>query len=381
MEPIIIIGAGVAAYTVAREFRKRDQHTSLIIVSEDDAANYPKPMLSNALTKNKSPDALILNDASVMAQRLNATILARHKVIQIDTDAQTITLQDEQKLSFSKLVLAVGAHPTPLPIEGDTDAILSVNNLTDYRLFRDKLASVQHIAIIGTGLIGCEFANDLLNAGFDVTLIGPGDYPLANLLPPEIGQELQQRLSDLGAKWCLSTTASTVHHSQNHAVLTLQNGDQLHADLILAAIGLRANLELARSSGLKVHRGIITDSYLRTSVTNIYAIGDCAEVDGRHLPFIQPIMIAAKALAQTLAGQPAAVHYPPMPVAVKTPVYPLVIQPPESQQPGGKWQLEPAESGLGYRALYFLPDGTLAGFALSGDCTTQKQHWLAMLCQ
>jgi len=143
----------------------------------------------------------------------------------------------------------------------------------------------------------------------------------------------------------------------------------LETDAVLSAIGLRPRIDLARRAGLTVNRGIVTDRFLGTSAADVYALGDCAEVEGQVLPFVAPIMHAARALACTLTGTPTAVVYPAMPVVVKTPAMPVVVAPPASAE--GAWELEIAEDGVDAR--FVNSAGALAGFALVGTSTNRKQ--------
>jgi rubredoxin-NAD+ reductase len=153
-------------------------------------------------------------------------------------------------------------------------------------------------------------------------------------------------------------------------VLTDAEGNKYEADLVLRAIGLAPETTLAAATGLKVNRGIVVDRLLQTSDPNIYALGDCAEVGGLVLPFILPIMQAARALAKTLAGTPTEVAYPAMPVLVKTPACPTVVSPPAAGAEG-VWQEEAIEGGL--QSLFHSPSGELLGFALMGEATKARQ--------
>jgi len=372
MEAVIIIGTGIAAYTLAREFRKLDATSPLVLITEDDGRSYPKPMLSNALTKGKTADQIAMFDAQAMAVKLDATILTHTVVTTIDPEAKQISMSDGQLLAYGQLVLAVGAKPIRIPIDGDAaDEVLSVNNLADYALFRDTLIDAKRVAIIGPGLIGCEFANDLINVGIAVSVIGPSLLPMDALLPTPIAEELKMTLADAGVDWHFETSTQSINHSDSTYEITLTNGDKLNADVVISAVGLRANTALASSAGLNLNRGIVTNEFLQTSQPNIYALGDCAEVSGHNLLFIAPIMAAAKALAKTLAGELTAVKYPAMPVAVKTPSYPLITAPP-ARDAVGEWKFEASPSGFGIKGLFVAANEDLLGFVLSGDMVSEK---------
>ncbi|MFP5344439.1 MAG: FAD-dependent oxidoreductase [Gammaproteobacteria bacterium] len=369
MHSIVIIGTGLAGYTTARELRKLDKDTPLTLVSADDGCFYSKPMLSNAFAQGKTAEQLATQDVAQMQVQLNATILAHTRVNSIDTARHTVTC-DGKTLPYSKLVLALGADPIRAPLAGDAaDQVLTVNDLADYARLRKALEGAKRIVIIGAGLIGCEFANDLCTAGFSVHVVDPNPAPLNRLLPEAAGAQLRAALGRTGAEWHANTKAVSVNRAHNGYRVTLADGAALEADVVLSAIGLKPRVLLAQQAGIKINRGIVTDRYLQTSAPDVYALGDCAEVEGLVLPFVMPIMHAARALARTLAGTPAPVVYPAMPVVVKTPAYPIVVSPPPAGV-SGAWQVTEGEEGV--RALFYDTQQHLHGFALTGKSTSEK---------
>ena len=156
----------------------------------------------------------------------------------------------------------------------------------------------------------------------------------------------------------------------NALVLRLSDGTTIVADAVLSAVGLRPNLDLARKAGIATRRGIVVDRYLEASTPGVFALGDCAEVEGLVLPFVMPIMQAARALAKTLSGTRTAVSYPAMPVVVKTPAHAVVVAPPS---PGGEGHWEVTVTEQGARAVYRDGQGRLLGFALTGAAVAEKQ--------
>jgi rubredoxin-NAD+ reductase len=370
MSAIVIIGTGLAGYTTAREFRKLDAVTPLHLISRDDGSFYSKPILSNALALKKIPAQIALNTAADMERQLAATVSARSLASSIDPVAHHVTVNGETN-EYSKLVLAVGADPIHPPLAGDAaESVMSVNDLSDYTRFRHALNGKRRIVILGAGLIGCEFANDLRSAEIEVDVIEPGTQPIIRFLPPQTANFLRSALEAAGVRFHFDTTAQSVMHATSGLAVALANGTTIETDLVLSATGLRPRVDLARDAGLEVDRGIVTNALLQTSAADVYALGDCAEVVGLNLPFVMPIMQAARVLAKTLHGSPTPVNYPAMPVVVKTPACPTVVCPPP---PGieGKWEESVAADGV--RALFHDSAGTLRGFALVGSATKDKQ--------
>jgi rubredoxin-NAD+ reductase len=369
MHPIVIIGSGLAGYNLARELRKLDRETPLAIVTADGGQFYSKPTLSNALASSKTPAAIPLSTAEQMAAQLGATVRTHARVTALDVAARRIHI-GEETVPYLKLVLAFGADQVQLPLAGNAvDAAMTVNGLDDYARFRAALEGKRRIVIIGAGLIGCEFSNDLASAGYSVHAVDIAAQPLPRLLPAAGAALLQQKFAALGIHWHLGTSVEAIDHDGDALRIALANGETIAADLVLSAIGLKPKLDLAHAAGLTIRRGIVVDRYLATSAEDVYALGDCVEVEGLVLPFVMPIMHAARALAATLAGRRSAVAYPAMPVLVKTPSCPTIVAPPANGAIG-EWLIERGEDSV--KSLFIDGSGKLLGFALNGAATAER---------
>ncbi len=368
--PLIIIGSGLAGYMLAKEWRKLDTATPLTIITADDGGFYSKPLLSTAFAQHKQPDQLMVASAEVMAQELTATILCWSKVTAIDPVAQHIIINEQTSLEFSRLVMACGAEIIHPPLTGDavTD-VQTVNTLCDYRHFRQWLSGKKHVAILGAGLVGCEFANDFINAGYAIDIIAPDPYPLAALLPEPAAKLLQDLLGKQGIQWRLGHVAKSVARRNQQVAITLSNDQELLVDGVFSAVGLRPQLSLAKSAGIQVNRGIVVNRWQQTNFPAIFALGDCAEVAGVVQMYVAPLLQSARALAKILTGGHEPVHYPAMPIVLKTPALPLVFS---AVPPGivGEWHVE--GEGHHLRVLFHDQAGQLRGFVLAGDKIRDK---------
>lgn len=373
----VIVGSGLAGYTVARELRKLAPDTAITIITRDDGRSYSKPQLSTGFGQGKSADQLALASAEQMAAQLQATILNNTSVLAIDTETHSVAT-DKGPIQFTNLILAIGARQNPPKLQGSGAAsVMTINDLTDYARFRNAVSreNPAPIVLLGAGLIGCEFANDLAGAGFKVHVVTLGETALAPLLPVELGHALQMALGTLGVHWHCNTSITTVEKGETAFTVLLANGTQIVAQAVLSATGLRPNIELALSSGIKTNRGIIVNQFMETSAPSVYAIGDCAERDGTVLPYVLPLMNQARAVAKTIAGTPTPVIYPVMPVVVKTPIHPLSFVLPNNAS--GQWDIQGDLTGK--KCLLFRDDGKLLGFALSGNANSDKAALVKLL--
>ena len=372
--PVVVVGSGLAGYTLARELRRRDAGLALVVVTADGGEVYSKPMLSTALARHQAPDDLVQKDAAAQALDLGLEIRTRTRVLAIDRVARNLAIETPRgsdALAYDRLVLALGADPRVFPAPGsDAVPIATVNDLDGYRRWRERLGPGERVLLIGAGLIGCEFANDLAGAGYRVALVDPAPWPLARLLPEVLGAMLARALEGIGCTPYLGRSVARYIPAVTGFVAELSDGTQVAFDHALSAVGLAPRTRLAAEAGLEVRSGILTDRLLRTSDPNIYALGDCAETPAGPLPFVAPLLAQARALAATLAGEDTPLQLPALPVVVKTPALPLVVCPPPAGSQG-TWDLE---LGAGEAvAVFRSADGAELGFALAGAKTGQQQ--------
>lgn len=435
-QPVIIIGSGMAGYTLARELRKLTTSLPIVMVCQDSGDSYAKPTLSNAYAQNKLADSIANASAAKMAETLNLTLLNFHQVTDINADEQVIVVRSlvneasQTTLAYRDLVLATGAHSRMLPnLAVNYQTIFAVNHLDEYKSFQQRLNTLKSqksapvkVAIIGAGLIGCEFANDLIGqntgnqtADITVAVFDKAARPLAQQLPSEAGIMLQDALTQSGVAFYLGTDITSITtniDTSDNATVTISfdkdnQSQTFEADIVLIAIGLVANTDLAASANIAiassqhinptvthlprtVQQGIKVDAYLATSAKHIYAIGDCANVMGSYMPYVMPLMNQAKALAKTLADPnmaPTKVAYPAMPVAIKTPSLPLVVLPVSGQYSDDQlyWQTTPTTDGMVMTAHPKDDSNSILGFVLAGKeaakqrltLTKQVADWLS----
>ena len=333
----VVVGAGLAAWSLVRELRQRDVAMPLTVICADSGDFYSKPMLSNALAMKKTPETLLQTAAVEQARKFNVTLLPFTSVESIEREQKRVTTSAGE-VFYTNLVLALGADPIRLCTPG-IEHSLTVNDLVDYGRFRQALeqrGTQAKIVILGAGLIGSEFANDLAHVGYSVSIVDPGCWPLSRLLTQAQGKEMQSALEALGVRYYFEQTAQSIVPAPEGYWVGLTSGERIAADLVLSAVGLQSRTKLAQQAGLTVSRGIVVNRYGRTEDPHIYALGDCAAyihtladehtpATYRVMPYVLPLMSAAKALAGTLTGTPKEIEFAAWSVRVKTPAYPVAI--------------------------------------------------------
>lgn len=374
---VVVVGSGLAGYGVLRELRKLAPDAKLTLVTLDDGHFYSKPALSTALAKGKVAETLVTTPADKMSAQLKLDLRAGREAEAIDRQAKAL-LTTGGPIFYDTLILAVGADPVRPQIGGDAaHRALAVNNLDQYREFRQSLSDGARVLIMGGGLVGTEFANDLVGTGYKPVVVDMLSHPLAQLVPAGVGDMVRAALAEHGVEWHLGRKVVSIDKAGNGFRAELDDGTAIEADALLSAVGLRPHTRLAEEAGLEVGRGIKVDRTGRTSDPHIYAIGDCAEYPQGLAAYVTPIMAAARAIAPSALGTPTEIRFPPLSVQVKTTAYPIVLLPaPVGVE--GSWE-KVAEDERGLKYLYRDRKNAIRGYVLTQDWCQERMEMDKML--
>lgn len=371
---IVVVGSGLAGFGVLRELRRLSPDAKLTMVTLEDGHFYSKPALSTAFAKGKTAETLVTSPAAKMIAQLRLDARIGREAEAIDRASKALCTTGGP-IAYDSLVLATGATPFRPEIAGDAaHRAISVNQLDHYAYLREQLHDGARVLIIGSGLVGTEFANDMVINGFKPVVVDRLPHPLAQLVPPAVGQGVRAALAAAGVEWQLGRMVRAIDYRVGAPgyVATLDDGSRIEADLVLSAVGLRPNVALAEAAGLEIGLGIKVDACGRTSDPDIYAIGDCAEYQHGLAAYVTPIMAAARGIAPSALGTPTEIRFPPLSVQVKTTLHPINLLPPPRAFVG-EWHAVEADAE-GAKHVFIDGGGVVRGYVLTqGKCEQRTE--------
>lgn len=267
----IILGGGMAGAHAAYQIRQHDQEGSLLIISQEADKPYFRPPLSKEFwTESNYPKESIFyainNDDSI-------DFLLETSVAKIIPDQQTIVTDQGENYSYDKLLYAPGGEPKWIP-GPDSERVLAMRTLDDYRNLEALTSKDSKVIVVGGGWVGAELAAGLKVNDIDVSLVFPDDVLNKKRLPLEIAEKFQEAFVEIGVSLVNNAYADSYRVEDDRVILSLENGQELTADVLVLGIGLDPRVELAEAAGLEVDNGVVANEYLQSSDPNIYAAGD-----------------------------------------------------------------------------------------------------------
>jgi rubredoxin-NAD+ reductase len=371
---IVVVGSGLAGFGVLRELRRLSPDAHLTLVTLEDGHFYSKPALSTALAKGKTAETLVTSSAEKIALQLRLDARIGREALAIDRAGKAL-LTSGGPVPYDSLVLATGAVPVRPPVAGEAaHRAISVNQLEHYAQFRNELPGDARVLIMGSGLVGTEFANDLITSGYRPVVVDMLPLPLAQLVPPPVGAKVRDALADKGVEWHLGRKVAAIDYRPGKPgyISQLDDGTVIESELVLSAVGLRPNVALAADAGLEIGLGIKVNEFGQTSDPAIYAIGDCAEYPHGLSAYVTPIMAAARGIAPSALGTPTEMRFPPLSVQVKTTLLPINLLPPP-RNVAGEWRMLDDDHDGG-KYLFVDEAGVVRGYVLTQDKCEERME-------
>ena len=272
-----IIGAGAAGNAGAEMLRREGYAGPITIFDSDRLAPYDRPNLSKDYLAGNAPEDWIPLHPLSFYEEMQIELVLDKPVKALDTSARRLTFDDGTTRDFGALLLATGSSPIRLDLRGGT-AIYYLRSLEDSRALIAAAGKSERAVILGASFIGLEVAASLRARGLEVHVVAPESRPLEKVLGPEFGDFIRGVHEKQGVVFHLAQTATSVEGDK----VVLSNGGRVRADLIVAGVGVRPNLQLAEEAGLATDRGVVVNEFLETSAIRIFAAGDIARWPDPH---------------------------------------------------------------------------------------------------
>lgn len=276
VEKIVVLGAGIAGMTAAEHARRTAPGVAITLVSGEAGLPYLRLNLTRFLAGEVSEDSLVMQpEAWFSEHRID---LIQGEATAIDRQARQVRLHDGRTLPYDRLVLATGAHPFVPPIPGAALASVStVRTLEDTRALLGRAAPDAHAVCVGGGLLGLETAGALARQGMRVTVLEGHEALLPRQLAVPAGRLLKDHLESIGITVRCEVRVQEIRGKNGSCTVCLRGGEEIPADLVVLATGVRPNTGLARQYGLDVECGVVVDDRMKTSDPDVLACGDVAE--------------------------------------------------------------------------------------------------------
>lgn len=301
---LVMIGNGMAGLRTIEEILDRDpQRFEITIIGKEAYPNYNRIMLSNILQNKMTVEETIMNSYDWYAEH-DIKLVNSDPVTILDRANKTVITESGQSFEYDQCIIATGSKAFVLPIPGsDLPSVIGWQTIDDTKRMME-IAQTKHKAIvIGGGLLGLECARGLLDQGMEVTVVHLAEWLMEMQLDRKAGQMLKNDLEQQGMRFELQANTQEILGHEDVESVRLADGRVLEADLVVMAVGIRPYTEVAKAAGLDVNRGIIVNEFMQTNDPNIFAVGECAECEGKVYGLVAPLYEQGIVLADYLTNK------------------------------------------------------------------------------
>jgi len=301
-EKLVLIGNGMAGVRTLEELLKLAPDLyDITVFGSEPYPNYNRILLSPVLAGEKTIDDIILNDRAWYEEN-GITLHTGKTVVKIDRRNRKVIADDGTEAEYDRLLLATGSHPIVLPLPGnDLDGVVTFRDIHDVERMLEAARKYKKAIVIGGGLLGLEAANGLMVQGMDVSVVHIAEWLMERQLDPYAGELLKRSLEDRGMKFIMPAVTEAILGEKRVEGVRFKDGLEVPADLVVMAVGIRPNIDLAKSAGLYCERGVVVNDTLQTYDPRIYAVGECVQHRGKTYGLVAPLFEMAKVAANHLA--------------------------------------------------------------------------------
>ncbi len=303
---LVMIGNGMAGVRTIEELLKlQPEGFEITIFGNEPHPNYNRIMLSTVLQGDKSIDDIIMNDWDWYKSN-DIQLFAGEEVVKIDKEKQQVISNQGRRVDYDELIIATGSSSFILPVPGsDKEGVVGFRDIYDCEMMIKDSKQYKKAAVIGGGLLGLEAARGLLNLGMEVDIVHLMPHLMERQLDETASGMLKNELENQGMNFLLEKQTAEILGEERVTGLRFSDGTEIQTDLVVMAVGIRPNVQLAKDSGIYVNRGIVVNDYMETDMHNIYAVGECAEHREIVYGLVAPLYEQGKVLAAKLAGTPS----------------------------------------------------------------------------
>ena len=274
----VIVGGGLAGASAIEGIRSRDSEGTILLLTRENHSPYHRPPLSKDLWFGKSTEDKLPVYPPDFYREHHVELLLRREVVELDPDKHAVWDERGNAYDYEHLLLASGGRPRRLNFQGsDLDGVRYFRDLEDYKFFAAHLDRFEHVLVLGAGFIGMEMAAALAHAGKQVTMVYREEWPLARVLPRDLGLFVAEYYREKGVETVSNDYVVALERDQGYLVARTASGGQVTTQVVLAGIGIEPETDLAEAAGLDVRNGVAVDEFCRTSHPDVFAAGDVAE--------------------------------------------------------------------------------------------------------
>lgn len=301
-EKLVVIGNGMAGIGTVEQILKLTSKFDITVFGSEPHPNYNRIMLSYVLEGSKTLDDIVLNDLNWYKDQ-GITLHMGTAVARIDAESKEVVTENGRRVPYDKVLIATGSTSFILPIPGsDKEGVVGFRDIADCEQMLQAAKTCKKAAVIGGGLLGLEAAKGLVQLGMDVTVVHLMEDLMERQLDHQAAAMLKAELERQGIKFKMGAQTTELLGGRRVAGLRFADGTELEAEFVVMAVGIKPNVAVAKASGLEVHRGIVVNDYMQTSLEGVYSVGECTEHRGICYGLVAPLFEQGMVLAKHISG-------------------------------------------------------------------------------
>ncbi len=301
-EKLVLVGNGMAGVRALEELLKLAPGLyDITVFGAEPYGNYNRILLSPVLANEKTLTDIMLNDEQWYADH-GITLHAGKKVVAIDRGRRRVIAEDGSEAEYDRLILATGSKPFVIPVPGtDLDGVLTFRDIHDVQRMIEAAQRHKKALVIGGGLLGLEAANGLMKQGMEVCVVHLLDSLMERQLDKPAANLLKRSLEERGMRFLMAQQTEALVGNDRVQAVRFKDGSVVETDLVVIAVGIQPNIDLAQKSRIYCERGVVVNDTLQSYDPRIYAVGECVQHRGQAYGLVAPLFEQAKVLANHLA--------------------------------------------------------------------------------